>query len=245
MGSRISFQLQEASYIKKGQFKIHYAWIIFLGCCLLQGGSVGIIMNCSGLNIAHLTRSCGFSIGQFSYTRVFAGLATCFIIPIVARLRRTHTIREVLSISASVYAGTVVLMSTFTELWHWIIGSTIQRMAGAFLLFLPILILVNNWVKEKIATIFFVTILPLYAVMVPLIIRYLWPETAFAPEFAFSITDHQFVGAIPGPLLSEIYDLHSSFENLQVMSFLYLIMGFAVVWVPWKLDKSEDGKPVI
>lgn len=410
--------------MEKAQFKIHYAWIIFLGCCLLLSGSVGIVVNCSGLYITQVTRSSGFSIGQFSYTKVFAGLVSCFIIPIAARLIRTHNIRVVLSIAALIYTGTVMLMSTFTELWHWIIGSTIQQMAGAFLLFLPIPILINSWFKEKITTalgigatfsgitamimspilgkimeargwrtayvvngltsrvfllpstaiflrfkpsdrgmvpydcsrscpeavnveredmcfgcrwklnfkdpcmilIFFLliptqlgtgyfqyinaigislgmtipalatltsfasagnfacklvlspladkltagfaamanlfivligvglifmkstaimstaffcfgTILPFYTVMVPLIIRHLRPGMAFAPVFAFFTTAHQFVSAIAGPVLGEIYD--SSFDNLQVMSFLCLIMSLAVVWVLWKLGKSH------
>ena len=44
--------------MEKGRKKIHYAWFILAGCCIMQGAGLGLINNCSGVfsvSYTHLT----------------------------------------------------------------------------------------------------------------------------------------------------------------------------------------------
>lgn len=47
--------------------KIHPAWKMLVGCCLLQGGSLGVIHNCRGIFYDPVIESLDFGMGAFSF----------------------------------------------------------------------------------------------------------------------------------------------------------------------------------
>ena len=51
--------------------RIHRAWWMLIGCCLLQGGSLGIIHNCRGIFYDPVIEDLGFGMGAFSFSILF------------------------------------------------------------------------------------------------------------------------------------------------------------------------------
>ena len=49
--------------MEKGRKKIHYAWFILAGCCIMQGASLGLINNCSGVFYSPVCEVLGFVMG--------------------------------------------------------------------------------------------------------------------------------------------------------------------------------------
>lgn len=47
---------------------MHYAWIVMLGCFILQFASMGIFTNCSGLYTSEILQEFGFTNGGFSWS---------------------------------------------------------------------------------------------------------------------------------------------------------------------------------
>lgn len=136
----------------KKQNSIHYAWLVLIGCCMLQGGSLGLINNCAGLFYAPVCSDLGFEMGAFTLYRMLASISSALTLPLAARCLQRFDVRVVISSAVVVYGMSNVGMGTFTELWQWYLVGTVQGIASAFLLFIPAPILLNNWFHKKSGT---------------------------------------------------------------------------------------------
>ena len=56
------------------------------GCCLLQGGSMGLINNCRGIFISPVTAELGFSMSSFTLYMFVSAVCGCFVLPFVSRI---------------------------------------------------------------------------------------------------------------------------------------------------------------
>lgn len=52
--------------------RVHRAWWMLIGCCLLQGGSLGIVHNCRGIFYAPVIEDLGFGMGAFTFYVLFS-----------------------------------------------------------------------------------------------------------------------------------------------------------------------------
>lgn len=68
--------------------RIHRAWWMLIGCCLLQGGSLGIVHNCRGIFYAPVIEDLGFGMGAFTFYVLFFGVCSCIVLPFVGTLFR-------------------------------------------------------------------------------------------------------------------------------------------------------------
>ena len=44
--------------------RLHYAWFILAGCCILQGATLGLINNCAGVFYSPICKELGFELGK-------------------------------------------------------------------------------------------------------------------------------------------------------------------------------------
>lgn len=129
--------------------KIHRAWIILVGCCLLQGGSLGIIHNCRGIFYTPIIDDLGFGMGAFSFYVLFFGLCSCLILPFMGKLFARFDCRVLLGGASAVFAGTVIAMGFFNTLPAFYIAGAIQGISSGFIMFFPAPLILGNWFKEK------------------------------------------------------------------------------------------------
>lgn len=135
-----------------GRKKIHYAWFILAGCCILQGASLGLINNCAGVFYSPVCEELGFEMGAFSSYRMIYSVCSALALPFVAAALRKFDVRLVLSAAALVLGVCNIAMGSFHALWQWYVSGVIQGTASAFLCMLPAPILLNNWFHEKNGT---------------------------------------------------------------------------------------------
>lgn len=57
---------------------IHYAWIVMIGCCFLQAGALGAIMNSGGIFFVPICEDLGFDRGALALYLTFYFIATTF-----------------------------------------------------------------------------------------------------------------------------------------------------------------------
>ena len=129
--------------------KIHRAWFMLFGCCMLQAGSLGMIHNCRGIFFAPVIRDLGFGMGAFTFFMLFFGVFSCLILPFMGRLFARVNIRLLLSGASIVFAGTAAAMGLFHSLPAFYIAGAVQGLAGAFLMFFPAPLILGNWFKKK------------------------------------------------------------------------------------------------
>ena len=129
--------------------RIHRAWWMLIGCCLLQGGSLGIVHNCRGIFYAPVIDDLGFGMGAFSFYIIFFGVCSCFVLPFVGKLFRNVDSRILLGGASLVFSGTVFVMGFFRTLPAFYIAGAIQGFASAFLMFFPAPYILGNWFYKK------------------------------------------------------------------------------------------------
>jgi len=48
--------------------RLHYAWFILAGCCILQGATLGLINNCAGVFYSPICKELGFELENLRCT---------------------------------------------------------------------------------------------------------------------------------------------------------------------------------
>lgn len=137
---------------QSGKNRIHYAFLVLAVCCVMQGTTLGMVANCSGIYYTPVCNELGFEMAGLTLYRTIATLCSAFFMPSVARLIRTRDIRKVLSIAALIYGLSTASMGFYHQLWNWYIGGVIQSIAGAFLMMLPAPIILRNWFHKSTGT---------------------------------------------------------------------------------------------
>ena len=52
--------------------RLHYAWFILAGCCILQGATLGLINNCAGVFYSPICKELGFELGKLTMYRMLS-----------------------------------------------------------------------------------------------------------------------------------------------------------------------------
>lgn len=134
------------------QNKIHYAWLVLIGCCAMQGACLGLINNCAGLFYAPVCEELGFEMGAFTFYRMLYSISSALTLPLAAKLLQKFDVRVTISAAVIVFGLCNVGMGTFTKLGQWYAAGILQGIASSFLCFLPAPILLTNWFHKKSGT---------------------------------------------------------------------------------------------
>ncbi len=125
-------------------------WLVLLGCCMMQGGSMGVVMNTMGLFFTAISQDLGFPVGGISLYKTVAGLSSCILLPFVGKVLYRYDTRVTLSLSAVVMALCTALMGLFQQLWQWYAAAFVLGIASAMLLTTSEPIILANWFHEKL-----------------------------------------------------------------------------------------------
>lgn len=138
--------------MKQTEKKLHYAWIILAGCCIMQGATLGLINNCVGVFYSPVCKDLGFEMGKFTFYRMLYSISSALALPFVAKSFRKFDVRIVISIAAVVFGISTAMMGTYQELWQWRVTGVIQGIASSFVCMIPAPIILGNWFKKKTGT---------------------------------------------------------------------------------------------
>ncbi|MBE6473718.1 MAG: MFS transporter [Coriobacteriaceae bacterium] len=126
----------------------HYAWLILVGCCFMQAGGLGAVLDACGVFFVPVCEDLGFSRSEISMYLMLYFVATVFAMPIVGRWITKYDINRLLSISFLMVAAAVAAMSLYTEPWQWWCSGVVFGLAGSFIFVIPAPILIDNWFKK-------------------------------------------------------------------------------------------------
>ncbi len=131
---------------------IHYAWLILIACCMMQGAGLGLISNCAGVFFSPVCNDLGFEMGKFTLFRTLFTMSQALTMPFVAKLFRQKDVRMIVSVATVVMGGVSILQGTFTELWQFYVFGIIQGCAASFIGVIPAPILLGNWFYKNTGT---------------------------------------------------------------------------------------------
>lgn len=131
---------------------IHYAWLVMVGCCFLQAGALGAIMNSGGIFFVPVCTELGFDRGAIALYLTFYFIATTFTYPLVAKFLPRWNFRIFLTVCFLILAATQAAMGLFTELWQWYVAGVVLGIAGALVFVVASTVLIENWFVAKRGT---------------------------------------------------------------------------------------------
>lgn len=128
--------------------KIHYAWWILVAAVAIQGGIIGIMVNCTGVIFSAIIEDLGFRSGDLSiyYTiRAFLQAAACGI---TTKLFLNKNPKVIMTALASLGLAGYVGMYFYTQLWQWYFSGVLVGICmSCVLVVIPVVL--NNWFATK------------------------------------------------------------------------------------------------
>lgn len=128
--------------------KFHYAYVMLAACCLVQGGTLGVIHNCRGIFYGPICQDLGVGLGSFTFYMLFFGVFSCIMLPFAGRVFHRVNIRRLLCGASVVFAGSVMAQAAFHSLAAFYVAGAVQGLSGAYLLFYPVPVLLGNWFRK-------------------------------------------------------------------------------------------------
>lgn len=141
---------QDCSYFSFMGKKVHKAWLMLIGCCFLQSGTVSIVLGCCGLFFVPICNELGFARSEIASYQSFYWVALILTMPLAGKVLSKFNIRIVTCVSAVMVALAAGLMSTYQYVWQWICSGLIFGSFGCCVFHLPLVTLINNWFDDRV-----------------------------------------------------------------------------------------------
>jgi len=128
--------------------KFHYAWLILVAAVCIQGGIIGILVNCTGVIFSAIIEDMGFRSGDLSiyYTiRAFLQAAACgFTTKLFLNKNPKVIMTGLATLGLAGYLG----MYFYTQLWQWYFSGVLVGICmSCVLVVIPVVL--NNWFATK------------------------------------------------------------------------------------------------
>lgn len=135
--------------MEKKSPRFHYAWLILIGCCFMQAGGLGAVLDACGVFFDPVCVDLGFGKAEISSYLTAYFIATIVAMPLVGHILPKVNIRLVLSIATILTALGVFLMGTYSEVWQWWISGLMFGCFGSFIFVIPAPLIINNWFQKR------------------------------------------------------------------------------------------------
>lgn len=129
--------------------KIHRAWFVLIGCCLIQSAVLGIIFNCRGIFFDPICSELSFSLADLTSFGLYFGVACCVSMPLVPKVFEKENAHVILLFLSIVLGLSLYCCSFFNSLWQWYAIGVLQGLLCAFVYAIAATTVINNWFNEK------------------------------------------------------------------------------------------------
>ena len=139
----------DAKGLEKKKPGVHYAWVIFVGCCFMQAGGLGAVLDACGVFFVPVCTEMGFTRAELSSYLSAYFLAKIIAMFYVGSVLPKVNIRVLLSTMFILVCLAIAAMGFYREPWQWWISGLIFGFAGSFIFVIPVPILIGNWFHKR------------------------------------------------------------------------------------------------
>ncbi|WP_068776549.1 MFS transporter [Paenibacillus sp. FJAT-26967] len=129
--------------------KIHYAWWILLGLCIMVGLGKGSLNNSAGLFLKQVSNDLGVGIGSLSLYFSVSAIITMVFLPIGGKLMAKYDTRMILIAAIILQAGAFALFGLMNSVWGWYVLAIPLAVGGVFITVIAGPVLINQWFKKS------------------------------------------------------------------------------------------------
>lgn len=132
---------------------LHYAWWVMVSCCAMMVTGLGINGSAQSIFLTPVAQSLGCGIGSLSLHSTIRMLSATAFMPLAGRMLRKHDVRIVLSAAFLVQGLSQVVLGSLTTLPQFYVIGAVSGIANAFIFYIPVPMLINNWFYAKAGTV--------------------------------------------------------------------------------------------
>lgn len=129
--------------------KIHYAWFLLFGLCIMVGLGRGGLNNSGGLFLTPVTEDLGISYGNLSIYFSIASIVTMLFLPIAGKLIAKYDIRVVMIAATVMQGGAFAAFGLMSSVWGWYILAIPLATGSIFITLMAAPVLINSWFKKN------------------------------------------------------------------------------------------------
>ncbi|MDD6679008.1 MAG: MFS transporter [Firmicutes bacterium] len=128
--------------------RIHPAWIILFGMTLVQGGFIGVGINCISVLFAGITENMGFASSKLSLYYTIRGLISASLVAPAVSLFMKKKNAKMIAVMGFLVGISLCLMSLYNHVWQWYISAAINAL-GACMGPMMVPMVINAWFHKK------------------------------------------------------------------------------------------------
>lgn len=129
--------------------KIHYAWFLLFGLCIMVGLGRGGLNNSGGLFLTPVTEDLGISYGNLSIYFSIASIVTMLFLPIAGKLIAKYDVRLVMIVATVLQGGAFAAFGLMSSVWGWYILAIPLATGSIFITLMAAPVLINSWFKKN------------------------------------------------------------------------------------------------
>ena len=134
--------------------KSFYPWVIMVCCFIIQGLSVGLVINSRGQFLVPVSESLGLKLKDLTMYTLFMGVASFAFMPFAAKLIRRIDVRIATGCSLVLFAISSIVFSLSKGFAGFFIGGAFSGLAMPLGYTLTIPLILDNWFVEKKGLVF-------------------------------------------------------------------------------------------
>ncbi|MHA6250401.1 MFS transporter [Oceanobacillus sp. CAU 1775] len=135
--------------MEKIKFKIHYAWWILVGLCIIVGVSKGALNNSASLFLTPISQDLNIGMGDLTLYLSVSAFVTLIFLPFAGKLVAKFDIRLLIIASIILQAGAYIAFSFMNSVWGWYVFAVPLAVGGTFLTVIVGPVLINQWFKKS------------------------------------------------------------------------------------------------
>lgn len=135
--------------MSKAKAKIHQAWWILVGLCIIVGVGKGVINNSASLFLTPVSQDLNIGMGNLTLYLSISAFVTLLFLPFAGKLVAKFDIRVLIIISVILQAGAYIAFSFMSSVWGWYVFALPLAIGGTFLQVIVGPVLINQWFKKN------------------------------------------------------------------------------------------------
>lgn len=135
--------------MKEFKGKIHFAWWVLVGLCVVVGLSKSALSNSQGLFLPSITKDLGINTGNLTLYLSITSIVLLIFLPIGGKLVAKYDVRYLITAAVILQAGGFGLFGLGSSVWWWYIIAIPSAIGNALTTIIVGPVLVNRWFKKR------------------------------------------------------------------------------------------------
>lgn len=137
--------------------KVHYAWFIFVSCCIISFVGFGLTVNTAGLFWGGMSEDLHLTRAQISLNATLNGIAGAVALLFAGTLFKKVNTKLLLSVSFAIVGFGFIACSFIQSITPFYVIKVLMGFAQQISIMISIPILLGNWFEKKLGMLFGIT----------------------------------------------------------------------------------------